>query len=91
MIENYLTFIGISINSIGISVNSVGISASPAGIYVSPIGISVSSVEISARQSLYVDILVLVQETPFTDLRCKEINRLLKKGVFTVIMEKDVL
>ena len=36
------------------------------------------------------DILVLVQETPFTDLRHKEINRLLKKGVFAIIMERDV-
>jgi hypothetical protein len=36
------------------------------------------------------DILVLVQETPFTDLRRKEINGLLKKGVFTVITERDV-
>ena len=33
---------------------------------------------------------VLVQETPFTDLQCKEINRLLKKGVFAVVIEKDV-
>ena len=37
------------------------------------------------------DILVLVQETPFTESRRKEINRLLKKGVFVVIIEKDVL
>jgi len=37
-----------------------------------------------------VDILVLVQETPFTDLQHKEINGLLKKGVFAVITEKDV-
>jgi len=36
------------------------------------------------------DISVLVQETPFTDLRRKEINGLLKKGVFAVIMEKDI-
>ena len=45
----------------------------------------------SVRQLPPTDISVLVQETPFTDLRCKEINRLLKKGVFAVIMEKDVL
>jgi len=37
-----------------------------------------------------VDILVLVQETPFTDLWRKEINGLLKKGVFAIIMERDV-
>ena len=36
------------------------------------------------------DILVLVQETPFTDLRRKEINGLLKKGVFAVVTEKDI-
>ena len=58
--------------------------------YISFIGIPVSSTGISARQSPPTDILVLVQETPFTDLRCKEINRLLKKGVFTVVTEKDV-
>ena len=37
------------------------------------------------------DISVLVQETPFTDLQYKEINGLLKKGVFIVVMEKDIL
>ena len=37
------------------------------------------------------DISVLVQEAPFTDLRYKEINRLLKKGVFAVITERDIL
>ena len=36
------------------------------------------------------DISVLVQETPFIDSRYKEINGLLKKGVFVVIIEKDV-
>ena len=36
------------------------------------------------------DISVLVQETPFTDLRRKETNGLLKKGVFTVVTERDV-
>jgi len=50
-----------------------------------------TSVGISARQSLPVDILVLVQETPFMDLQHKEINGLLKKGVFAVITEKDIL
>jgi hypothetical protein len=44
----------------------------------------------SVRQSPPTDISVLVQETPFTDSRHKEINRLLKKGVFAVIIEKDV-
>jgi hypothetical protein len=37
------------------------------------------------------DISVLIQETPFMDLRRKEINKLFKKGVFAVIIEKDVL
>ena len=37
------------------------------------------------------DILVLVQETLFMDSWCKEINGLLKKDVFAVIMERDVL
>ena len=50
-----------------------------------------TSTGISAKQSLPVDISVLVQETPFMDLQHKEINRLLKKGVFVVIMERDVL
>ena len=45
---------------------------------------------ISVRQSPPIDILVLVQETPFMDLRCKEINKLFKKGVFVVIIERDV-
>ena len=55
------------------------------------IGISTSSTGISVRQSPYIDILVLVQETPFTDSQYKEINRLFKKGVFIVIAERDVL
>jgi len=50
-----------------------------------------TSVGISAKQSPPIDILVLVQETPFTDLRRKEINGLLKKGVFVIIIERDVL
>ena len=36
------------------------------------------------------DILVLVQETPFTDSWYKEINGLLEKGVFVVIMERNI-
>ena len=39
--------------SIGISISSIGISISPIGIF--------------ARQSPHIDILVLVQEPPFTD------------------------
>jgi hypothetical protein len=50
-----------------------------------------TSVGISARQSPPINISVLVQETTFIDLWRKEINRLLKKGVFAVIMERDVL
>ena len=50
-----------------------------------------TSIDISARQPPPIDILVLVQETPFTDLQYKEINKLLKKGVFTVITERDIL
>jgi predicted Fe-Mo cluster-binding NifX family protein len=44
----------------------------------------------SIKQSPLTDISVLVQETPFTDSRRKEINRLLKKGISVVIMEKDI-
>ena len=47
--------------------------------------------EISARQFLPIDIVVLVQEIPFTDSRHKEINGLLKKGVFAVITKRDIL
>ena len=50
-----------------------------------------TSVDISVRQPPPVDISVLVQETPFIDLQYKEINKLLKKGVFIVVIEKDVL
>ena len=50
-----------------------------------------TSTGISVKQSPPIDILVLVQETPFTDLQYKEINRLLKKGVFAVVTEKDIL
>jgi len=49
-----------------------------------------TSVGISAKQSPPIDISVLVQETPFTDSRRKEINGLLEKGVFAVITERDV-
>ena len=67
------------------------ISASFASIPVSSIGISASPTGISARQSPHADILVLVQEPPFTDLQHKEINKLLKKNIFIVIAERDVL
>ena len=59
--------------------------------YLTSVGISISSIGISARQSPHINISVLVQETPFTDSQYKEINRLLKKGVFMVIGERDVL
>jgi hypothetical protein len=36
------------------------------------------------------DILIIIQETPFADSRQKEINGLLKKGVFAAVTEKDV-
>jgi hypothetical protein len=35
-------------------------------------------------------VLIVMQETLFANLRQKEINRLLKKGVFTAIIEKDI-
>ena len=47
-------------------------------------------VSISVKQFLPVNISVLVQETPFMDLQCKEINGLLKKGVFIVITKRDI-
>ena len=47
---------------------SVGISASSTGISISSAGISASSAGIFTRQSPHADILVLVQETLFTDL-----------------------
>ena len=49
-----------------------------------------TSTGIFTKQSPPADISVLVQETPFIDLQRKEINRLLKKGVFIVIIEKDI-
>jgi hypothetical protein len=48
------------------------------------------SIGIFARQSPPVDISVLIQKTPFIDLRRKEINGLLEKGVFIVVIEKDI-
>ena len=50
-----------------------------------------TSIEISIKQSPPTDILVLVQETPFTDLQHKEINGLFKKGIFAVIIKRDIL
>ena len=50
-----------------------------------------TSTDTSIRQPPPIDILVLVQETPFTDLQHKEINRLLEKGIFIVITERDIL
>jgi hypothetical protein len=84
VIENYITSTGISTSSIGILVSSIGMS-------ISFIGISASPIDISAKQSPYTDILVLVQEPPFTDLQYKEINRLLKKDIFIVIVKRDIL
>ena len=49
-----------------------------------------TSADISAKQPPPADISVLVQETSFTDSRRKEINGLLKKGVFAVVTERDV-
>ena len=47
-------------------------------------------VGISAKQSPFANILVLVQETPFTDSQHKEINRLFEKGVFAIVIERDI-
>jgi hypothetical protein len=49
-----------------------------------------TSADAPVKQLLSADILVLVQETPFTDSRRKEINGLLEKGVFAVITDSDV-
>ena len=49
-----------------------------------------TSAGVPVRQPPPIDISILVQETPFTDLRRKEINGLLEKGVFAVVTEKDV-
>ena len=61
------------------------------GIPISFTGISTSPIDIFVRQSPHADILILVQKTPFTDLQYKEINRLLKKDIFIVIAERDIL
>ena len=50
-----------------------------------------TSIGISVRQPPPTDISVLVQKNPFMDLKCKEINGLLKKGVFAVIIKKNIL
>jgi hypothetical protein len=50
-----------------------------------------TSADAPVKEPLPIDILVLIQEAPFTDSRRKEINRLLEKGVFTTIIVKDVL
>jgi hypothetical protein len=49
-----------------------------------------TSADAPIKQLLSADISVLVQETPFTDLRRKEINGLLEKGVFAVVTDSDV-
>jgi hypothetical protein len=49
-----------------------------------------TSADAPIKQLLSADISVLVQETPFTDSRRKEINRLLEKGVFTVVTDSDI-
>jgi hypothetical protein len=50
-----------------------------------------TSIGMSVRQSLPINILFLVQETPFTNLQYKEINKLPKKSVFVVIIKRDIL
>ena len=50
-----------------------------------------TSIGISVRQPPPTDISVLVQETSFMDSRRKEINKLLEKGIFTVVIERDIL
>ena len=50
-----------------------------------------TSIDISTRQLLFINISVLVQETPFTDSQHKEINGLLEKGIFAVVIERDIL
>jgi hypothetical protein len=49
-----------------------------------------TSADTPVKQLLSADISVLVQETPFTDSRRKEINGLLEKGVFAVVTDSDV-
>ena len=50
-----------------------------------------TSIGIFIRQLPPINILVLVQKNPFTDLKYKEINGLLKKDIFAVVIEKDIL
>jgi hypothetical protein len=49
-----------------------------------------TSANASAKQPPPADISIMIQDTPFTDSRRKEINGLLEKGVFATITEKDV-
>jgi hypothetical protein len=49
------------------------------------------SINTSITQLTPVDILIIIQKTPFTNSQQKEINRLLEKGVFTAITKKDIL
>jgi hypothetical protein len=49
-----------------------------------------TSADAPVKQPPPADISVLVQETPFTDSRRKEINGLLEKGVFAVVTDRDV-
>src|ERR1700721_3771528 len=50
-----------------------------------------TSANASAKQPLPADISIMIQDTSFIDLQRKEINRLLEKGVFAAVTEKDVL
>ena len=50
-----------------------------------------TSIGISIRQPLLINISVLVQKTLFINLQYKEINKLLKKSIFAVIIKKDIL
>ena len=50
-----------------------------------------TSIDISVRQPPPINILVLVQETLFINLQYKEINKLLEKSIFAVIIKKDIL
>ena len=49
-----------------------------------------TSINTPIKQLLSADISVLIQKTPFTDSRHKEINRLLEKGVFTIIIDNNI-
>jgi hypothetical protein len=50
-----------------------------------------TSANIPIGQPAPADILIIIQETPFIDLRRKEINRLLEKGVFAAVTKNNVL